>query len=304
MTDPDVNSVDPKSDAGTPPAEPPRNPNFIPQVPPPVKGHNKTAHSKPDQTPLWKMVLETGAVAVGLYVAGIYHGQLDVMRGQLGEIIRQYPEIKKTADAANTTLVEGRTTSAQQLQKLDAYVTQAEKANAIAIAANRPWIGYVPRQSSDPEESYFEFITDKQGPFEYVLYDWRMKNVGKRPASVERVRTTGNWGDSCTENPDYNFIPPNAVQSPFGTKHWSRTFIVPDAIIGSRFTTQIPGDQWALIKALPPKSYFCIYSLIDYRDVDYPDTLHHTRACRMLITMPPRGDFGFVECDNRYARAD
>jgi hypothetical protein len=296
-----TNENDSNAPSANPQGQPPRQP---PVVPPNIEKKHETTYSNPDPTPLWKIWLEIGAVAVGIIVASIYYGQLVVMRGQLGEIIKQYPEIKKTADAANTTLVEGRTTSAEQLQKLDAYVTQAEKANAIAIAANRPWIGYVPRQSSDPEESYFEFITDKQGAFEYVLYDWRVKNAGKRPASVERIRTTGNWGNSCTENPDYNFIPPNAVQSPFGTKQWSRTFIVPEAVIGSRFTTQIPGDQWASIKALPPKSYFCIYSLIDYRDVDYPDAVHHTRDCRMLITMPPRGDFGFVECNNRYAQAD
>lgn len=44
-----------------------------------------------------------GVLAViGIVALCIYHGQLEVMRGQLGEIIKQYPEIQKSADAAKS----------------------------------------------------------------------------------------------------------------------------------------------------------------------------------------------------------
>jgi hypothetical protein len=102
MENPDIDSVNPESKPSTPPAETPRNSDLIPEIPPPIQSKKETTHCKPDQTPLWKMLLETAAVFVGLYVAGVYHGQLVVMQGQLGEIIKQSPEIQKSADAAKS----------------------------------------------------------------------------------------------------------------------------------------------------------------------------------------------------------
>jgi hypothetical protein len=90
MENPHIDSVDPQGNPDSLAAESPRDSDLVPQV----------TQCKPDQTPLWKMVLETFAVIVGIVVAGIYYGQLYVMRGQLGEIIKQYPELKKSADAA------------------------------------------------------------------------------------------------------------------------------------------------------------------------------------------------------------
>jgi len=43
-------------------------------------------------------------VVVGVVAIYIYGGQLNVMRGQLGELVRQYPELKKAADAAESSL--------------------------------------------------------------------------------------------------------------------------------------------------------------------------------------------------------
>lgn len=100
MTDPDTNSVDPQGNPGTPPAEAPRDTNLIPQVPPSIAHKPERSYSNPDPTPPWKIVLEIGAVAVGIVVACIYYGQLKVMQGQLGEIVKQFPEIQKSAKAA------------------------------------------------------------------------------------------------------------------------------------------------------------------------------------------------------------
>lgn len=69
-------SVNPESKAATPPSEAPRQPIVIPEVPPPVALKKETTYSHPDPTPLWKIILEIGAVAVGSLVAIIYIGQL------------------------------------------------------------------------------------------------------------------------------------------------------------------------------------------------------------------------------------
>lgn len=47
-----------------------------------------------------QLVLSGVLAVVGIIALIIYHGQLEVMRGQLGEIVKQFPEIKKSSDAA------------------------------------------------------------------------------------------------------------------------------------------------------------------------------------------------------------
>jgi hypothetical protein len=302
MENPNTDSEDPKNNPSTPARESPRNPDLIPQVPPPVEKKSETTYCKPDQAPLWKIVLEVFAVIVGIIVAWIYYGQLSVMRGQLGEIIKQYPEIKKTADAANATLVEGRATSTEQLRKLGEYVTEAEKSNAIAIAANRPWVAHVPINASDPHNvRFFEPMKDPEGkPFINARYIWAFKNAGKRPAKVERIRDTGNWYKSCTETPDYDFIPPGTIRDP-RTPHKSRALILPDATILSLFQTQVPVEKWQLIQQNELR--FCIYSLVEYRDVDYPSVLHHTTTCSVMVVLD-ENKLSYAACDNNYAQAD
>jgi hypothetical protein len=45
----------------------------------PPQSKQETCHCRPDQTPLWKIALESGAVVVGVVVAIIYGGQLSQM---------------------------------------------------------------------------------------------------------------------------------------------------------------------------------------------------------------------------------
>lgn len=300
MENQDINSVDPKSNSSTPPAQPPHNPDLIPEIPPPVYSKPKTTNCKPDQTPFWKIILETAAVFVGLYVAGVYHGQLAVMQGQLGEIIKQYPEIKKTADSANTTLIEGRFTSAEQLRKLGEYIVQAQTANKIAFDANRAWIGSLPGPLGKdfPKELEIQEGHDASGAFVSIRYIWNFKNSGKRPGRIEKFETTGNSFYSCPSTPDYNFVP--NVPVAFGPTH-SHALVIPDTEIRSVFQTAITPDKWRLIQR--HRLEFCIYSHIAYRDVGGDQAvLHHTTDCRILVAAPDLT--GFAECDNGYANAD
>jgi hypothetical protein len=126
-TDPPADSVDPQNNTSGERGNPPPNVGLPPEIQPTVKHKRETTYCKPDQTPLWKIVLEVGAVAVGIVVALIYYGQLSVTRGQLGEIIKQYPEIKKAAEAG-TTAAEAATNS-------------AKTAREAFIATNRPFVG-------------------------------------------------------------------------------------------------------------------------------------------------------------------
>src|SRR5271157_2164833 len=79
MINPETNSVDPQNNASTPPEESPPDPNLVSQVPPPVTPKTERTYTNPDPTPLWKIILEFGAIAVGIIVAWIYYGQLNQM---------------------------------------------------------------------------------------------------------------------------------------------------------------------------------------------------------------------------------
>jgi hypothetical protein len=78
-----------------------------------------------------------GVLAViGIFALCIYHGQLDVMRGQLSEIIKQYPELQKSAGAARDS------------------VTQAEASSRLE---QRAWVGVVSIVPPDlrPKSDFF-----------------------------------------------------------------------------------------------------------------------------------------------------
>jgi hypothetical protein len=154
MDDPSIDSVDPKSNSDTPPAETPRKPDFVPQIPPSIEGNQETTRCKPDQTPWWKMILETAAVFIGIYVAGIYHGQLSVMQGQLGEIIKQYPELHTSAEAAKSAA----DTAARQLELTE-----------------RPWVFVKSARVVSP------LVFSGGGAS--VVFEIVLKNVGPSPAT-------------------------------------------------------------------------------------------------------------------------
>jgi hypothetical protein len=74
-----VKAVDPKNTTNSKTPEAPKNPLFQPQIEPSPKNEKERHYCNPDSTPLWKIILEVGAVAVGLYLAWVYHGQLNQM---------------------------------------------------------------------------------------------------------------------------------------------------------------------------------------------------------------------------------
>lgn len=61
------------------------NHDLIPEVPPPIthKTERERTYNKPDPTPLWKIVLDVGAIVIGIIVASIYYCQLVAMREEL-----------------------------------------------------------------------------------------------------------------------------------------------------------------------------------------------------------------------------
>src|ERR1700721_1730378 len=88
--------------------QPPSQPPVIP--PAPLQGPDDDSKRKADTTKneadelarefrtAEKWVIGTNIILaiIGTIALCIYHGQLEVMRGQLGDIVKQFPEIQKT----------------------------------------------------------------------------------------------------------------------------------------------------------------------------------------------------------------
>jgi hypothetical protein len=202
----------------------------------------------------------------------------------------------RTADQA---IKEAREATTKQLSTLSQTITEARNANSIAIAANRPWVGF-----SEGIKGDVDFVRNRNAPanvFE-LRHIWRMKNAGKRPAQVIRVNTTANWSKNCIETPNYDRMPrdldKNLAVVYERQGKGARTLLIPDATNYIPFAMMLPPDKWNKTEKRIVDT--CLYIRIEYRDADYPAIIHHTTACRVAI--PQMEVFG--ECTNDYASAD
>jgi hypothetical protein len=88
----------------------------------------------------WQFALTALVDVVGIIAICIYYGQLQVMKGQLGEIVKQFPEIHEQRIATQGQLTQAR---------IDSAVAGAATANQLAAMqaqlevmrdADRPWV--------------------------------------------------------------------------------------------------------------------------------------------------------------------
>jgi hypothetical protein len=186
----------------------------------------------------------------------------------------------------------------------------AETANLNFIESNRPWIGrIIPTEPSDSP-----VWTKGQDEYIRFRYVWVFKNAGKRPANIISVKTTdGFYSGSCGEHPIYDAIPHGHELPPEGKisaarPFVSRRFALPDSIFKSTYGVSVSAHQWSeLHKPDPimvfPKLQYCLYSLIEYVDVAFPNVIHHTQDCTVFA--PFVNDYTFIECpDDKYSAAN
>ena len=197
------------------------------------------------------MILETAAIFVGLYVAGIYHEQLNVMQGQLGEIIKQYPEIKKGADAS---VVAGQAAT----QTLNEITKQFR-------IGQRAWVG-----------AQAALVPNAPSPEKMIAFRVVWKNTGLTPALNAHVE-----GGFMYKDRDYliesDFSKTNTgrlekFDQSFDRKRTSRGVILPNAPEGSSTTSYIQIPQ--------ANKYLFIAGTVSYEDIfGHP---HTTLFCNKL----------------------
>lgn len=110
-----TNENDSDTPATDPQGQPPHQPPVIPAAPPQgeVSPNSNDGSNNQQETARelarefrWvegaQLVVNGILAIVGIVALCIYGGQLKVMRGQLGEIVKQYPELQKSATAAKS----------------------------------------------------------------------------------------------------------------------------------------------------------------------------------------------------------
>ena len=124
---------------------------------------------------------------VGIVAIFIYFGQLEVMKGQLGEIVRQYPEIQKQAKAATDSVVQAKQDSdknaktiVEQLRiarkQAQAALDQADSAK-VADRAWMTWSGY----QTNPFSAATDAETGERN-VQGVMFRFEWINSGHTPA--------------------------------------------------------------------------------------------------------------------------
>jgi len=84
----------------------------------------------------WVQVLvNVVLVIVGIVAICIYYGELQVMKGQLGEIVRQYPEIQKQAKAATDAVNQSAADSAENSRRVERQLSISQKQATAATGA-------------------------------------------------------------------------------------------------------------------------------------------------------------------------
>src|ERR1700683_229860 len=269
---PKADRVDPKDATTEEGNKPPRDIPAISETTPPPQSYKETCHCRPDQTPLWKKLLETAAVFVGFAVAIIYHGQLTVMSGQLTEMQdsgrqtdqliclyrQQLAELHKQASDTHELASQAKT---QAGAALAANIQTRE----IFLAENRPWLSFEALG-----------LPDAKGRVTVL-----MKNTGKTPVTHAtdvdartRVITGKKEIDAFWEQWKKEVLPvrpnPTEVISPNAS---GQTMSTPD---GAYVPTGTNSDQVLIV-----------YGRVDYSGAYSKGEHYWTEFCFAYITKIP-----------------
>jgi hypothetical protein len=234
----------------------------------------------------WSLCMVTTlAFVAAAYYAHIAKLQWQTMEKTYAEIQRQTGSVGDAAKAAARS------------------ATAAENSVKYAKDADRPWLGTIGGKSGDLKLE--PFIDQRGQPLVQVIYAWHIRNAGKRPAYIRDIETTGRTYKTCTDRPDYSFLPPGARQA-FGDEHnTSHSLVIPAAEFGSLFVGSVTKNEWQQMtnRALS----LCLYYSIEYEDVaagSDENIIHHTRDCMVVLPENEKGEWDVLGCNNNYSHAD
>ena len=195
-----------------------------------------------------KWVIGTNIVLaiVGIFALCIYYGQLRVMRGQLGEIVKQYPELQKSADAA---------VDSANAAKIAAQA--AQKSIDVSIESDRPWVGPAGVEMA-PKGDYELTVTP------------HIVNSGRSPALLFDAEWNYHLYVALPDNPEYR---PRQ-----GTHPLSSTYL----LVPGRETKWEPQEVTLLKQDLEDlaagKVGLYFFMRLKYKDLRTQE-IHHTKLC-------------------------
>lgn len=202
---------------------------------------------KPDQTPLWKDGLAVATLLVGAFVAYIYWNQRAIMNKQLCQMVKQYPELQKSAEAAK----EAADVATQQM-----------------ILQERPWINLIPGEGvpdsgSVPDKAAIgvQFTISNPGKTAAIDLKWETFNILVRPGQ---------------------FVEPHYVpmDPTWTTKMYPGSSSTPNVTLrGSMIHSAAKNKAWQARKLWEELAI-----RISYRDnIDVKHAVHVTESCIFVI---------------------
>lgn len=189
-------------------------------------------------------------------------------------------------------MISARHQTEQAIQAANRSATAAENTIQYTKDSDRPWIGRgdpipTPPGSPEPPPAVQVFTNTA-----VVNLMWTFKVIGKRPARITSLFTTGDTYSKCTEHPIYDIT----------TNKPERGLEISGSTFRSPFHAPVSLDKFNLFQNKKTVQY-CAYALIEYEDVGdigRPPITHHTKLCEVWNSHLQI----FTGCSNRYDDAD
>lgn len=229
---------------------------------------------------------------IGIVALCIYGGQLRVMKGQLAEIIRQYPQLEKSARASADSATAAKDGVKAANDSVDAIKRQMRQ-------DQRAWVKVEPRGNpvagGDPTNPQFNLQLSSAEP---VVIPIRIMNTGKTPAiDIDAdvfIDIVDVDKDPFLPNPNKVLKPGEPVPSSryrrVASNHVTAGIIFPgthteavakQARIGKNGKPEVdPIGIERAKKMQAEKAFIVIYGWVNYSDVF--GVKHWTRFCKSL----------------------
>lgn len=258
---------------------------FVSQVVPPKTTEQKRTECRPDQTPPLKTILECAAFFLGLFLAWIYWGQLDVMSGQLLEMRKAAGQARRD-NAASITAQKEIAQSALAASQ-DNF---RESARSSSEALNRT-LSEMRNQTEEMRNSERAWVTVASVYVKKPLVGEKIHgrvvftNSGKTPA----LHVRANVGFVVTDDTGIFDLPSDAIAKDVV----GDSIIIPGGKTGRQPESLDTVDNITIKVVQNPNTRYYFWGEITYKDATNLKKTHFTRFCEFLTTDTLDTDFSF-----------
>jgi hypothetical protein len=270
---PSIDSVSPQDQANREGEEPPKTPPPDTDAAPTNGRHNERKTCRPDQVPWWKYLIELAGVLTVVAYTIIANRQVVISAQQLAEIIKQYPEIKTSAQAAKDA-ADVNKEALYTVQR--AYLTFSDAPEFVLanLPSGRVFMLGMPIQNDGATQAHG--MKDRVScvtPMTYLPKNYTFPDIH----GGDEARCGIPWAATGA-----NTLPPKGSTV-------SQSVMVDEKIV-REFISQNSGPPNVRVMNHPSRQIY-FYGWVTYYDIFKENPAHLTEFCRQLriLAIQPQG---------------